>query len=1100
MIFNRKKSILFLIFLAIILGSVVFYSRVFSYKGAITHPALTDNAAKIYNASFDRKLSDKEIGWLKQGSADEDKAPRWMNHFYEPRTGQGLWGFLTSKAWAQNSLAQGASDIIKAGGDQTWQKAISAFAKGDGRAAFYALGHVLHLLEDAAVPAHTRLDSHINGDPYESWVADNIGMDINFSALPIKIDNLNQVFDSLAGYSNKYFLSKDTIKIPQFVTEEIVNKKIFLMIVDNFGNRYKIVEKIDINGKYSYIISDFIHSDYFSLLAPKAISYSAGVIDLFFREAETARQKEQQKSWWQKLKEKANDILSDIPAVNLMAGIGAGGQEAPNSASLAGGGDEAPEDSADNSLVSETGAPSFSLPPNTVAAEEIPPAAPLPGNVVSAQEKTDSNSSIIENIIPSGLEIPPPITEETTPANAVLPIPSPSPNPLQNPFIPGVAGPPPSSSPSDIAPPNISNIASSAHRSSADISWASDESGAFQIEYGTSASYGLLSAATALNSLTLSSLSPATDYHFRILAQDNSGNATSTADQTFTTSAQADSVIISEIQVGGAVAKDEFVELYNPTNAAIDLTGWKLARRTQTATSSYSENLLTSFPSSSIPAHGYFLIAHPTAYDGGVPADAVYSSVNYYIAPNNAVILYSDNGHTIVDLVGLGAAASYQGTAATGPPDNQSLERKTSAVSLASTLVNGAEQWSGNGYDSDNNSNDFVVQANSNPQNSLMLTEPRDSVPNLMTASSWPTWQKDMRRTGLATANSLATSTMAIKWTATTTAIQEFISRPTLDSDGNIYIGRKNGLVKYSSAGALSWLYPIVGTGIAPAPLIVADNTIYFRGDGGLYAINSSGQLKWAYALSGVVGANAAIAILSDGAIITQSAEKIYAINQDATLKWVFDSGRLLQMVNNISALAVDAADNVYVAIDDYVYGISSAGVKIWEKNPGLYYNLTLGTDQTLYFGMASTTAITTGSGFFALNTNDGSTRRADTEGYNNRSELAPAIDAAGNTYRIFFKGGGVKRIRSYAAGTSTATWTSSAVYSISLATPILTADHKIYLADQQSIRVIDAQTGEYLGAWNEPDNLYVNNYFGAIGADGTIYTANSTKLYAIGN
>ncbi|MBU2037426.1 hypothetical protein KJ866_04505, partial [Patescibacteria group bacterium] len=81
--FPKKRTVI--ICLAIfIVGSVAVGSRVFSYNDNITHPSLTNNVAKVYNANFDRKISNEEISWLKQGSIEEDRAPRWLNHFYDP--------------------------------------------------------------------------------------------------------------------------------------------------------------------------------------------------------------------------------------------------------------------------------------------------------------------------------------------------------------------------------------------------------------------------------------------------------------------------------------------------------------------------------------------------------------------------------------------------------------------------------------------------------------------------------------------------------------------------------------------------------------------------------------------------------------------------------------------------------------------------------------------------------------------------------------------------------------------------------------------------------------------------------------------------------
>jgi hypothetical protein len=656
----------------------------------------------------------------------------------------------------------------------------------------------------------------------------------------------------------------------------------------------------------------------------------------------------------------------------------------------------------------------------------------------------------------------------------------------------------------DLTAPQISNIASAAGRTSALISWTASEAGVFQIRYGTTTSYSLTSATTSAASLTIGSLSVSTAYHFRLSAQDNAGNATSSADNIFTTTAQAENVVISEIQItgGSASTTDEFVELYNPTASAIDLTGWKLARRTANATSSY-HNLLSSFPSKIIPAHGYFLVVHPTGYDGGVPADAVYSSTGYSIAPNNAVILYSDAGHTIVDMVGFGSASSSETATIGNLTAHQSVERKATATSTAGLLVNGSHQWQGNAYDSDDNSNDFVLQSNPNPQNSLMLTEPRNSLPNLMTTAAWPTWQKNLARTGLSSANSLATSTLTVKWTATTTAVTDsFVSRPVLDDQGNIYIGRTAGLAKYSSAGNLLWLYAT--STASSAPLITSDGTIFFRCAWALCAIGQDGQFKWKYDLSGSAGANATLAILSDGTLITQSDEKVYAINQDATLKWIFDSGQPMGSSNSITAPVIDSADSIYIAIDNYLYAISSSGSLIWAwpvPNSGHCSSLTLNGDN-LYF---STEEVWPNGGLYALNKAGGSIywlKTSDPLGYNSHAELAPAIDSSGQVYAIMFYFNGIAKLEAYSTS-NVPLWIyeSMSMNGSRLAAPVLTADGKIYLAYQSELRIFDAVSGNLLpSSFIPPDdnNFYI--HFGAVGSDGTIYTASDNILYAVGN
>src|SRR3990170_744141 len=77
----------------------------------------------------------------------------------------------------------------------------------------------------------------------------------------------------------------------------------------------------------------------------------------------------------------------------------------------------------------------------------------------------------------------------------------------------------------------------------------------------------------------------------------------------------ASHIVISEIQVGGSVANDEFVELYNPTGDAVDLTGWRLRKEGPSPL-----NLVLSM-SGVIAPHGYFLIAHPAYDTASVPED-----------------------------------------------------------------------------------------------------------------------------------------------------------------------------------------------------------------------------------------------------------------------------------------------------------------------------------------------------------------------------------------------------------------------------------------------------------------------------------------------
>jgi len=143
-------------------------------------------------------------------------------------------------------------------------------------------------------------------------------------------------------------------------------------------------------------------------------------------------------------------------------------------------------------------------------------------------------------------------------------------------------------------------------------------------------------------------------------------------------------VVISEIMAGTeSNSSYEFIELYNPTGAPINLAGWELRKRNS---SGNEENLVDNGKFvGTVPARGYFLIASPI-YSGTPNPDLIYSASSANIAyTNNSVILYNGDYRTasVVDEVSW-----------TNIPKGQSYER------------------------SPLDGNQFGAQPNPNPQNS----------------------------------------------------------------------------------------------------------------------------------------------------------------------------------------------------------------------------------------------------------------------------------------------------------------------------------------------------------------------------------------------
>ncbi|OGM59923.1 hypothetical protein A3A75_02580 [Candidatus Woesebacteria bacterium RIFCSPLOWO2_01_FULL_39_10] len=182
-------------------------------------------------------------------------------------------------------------------------------------------------------------------------------------------------------------------------------------------------------------------------------------------------------------------------------------------------------------------------------------------------------------------------------------------------------------------------------------------------------------------------------------------------------SATAAHIVISEIQVGGGVANDEFVELYNPTDSAVDLSGWSIQR--ETTGGGFARKNFES--GDSIASHGFFLVAHTDYDDASVPANMTHGSFilsstgTTVFLVNDQVDLVTGDETTIVDKVAIGDSTLDPETSPFPdvPPVNQSIERKPGE----------SNPTGGNGEDSDNNANDFSTRTASEPQNTSSATE-----------------------------------------------------------------------------------------------------------------------------------------------------------------------------------------------------------------------------------------------------------------------------------------------------------------------------------------------------------------------------------------
>src|SRR3989344_3294400 len=178
--------------------------------------------------------------------------------------------------------------------------------------------------------------------------------------------------------------------------------------------------------------------------------------------------------------------------------------------------------------------------------------------------------------------------------------------------------------------------------------------------------------------------------------------------------AQSDHLVISQVQItgGAGLTTNDFVEIYNPTSADIDLKGMRLVKRTKTGT---SDTLLKSWTDSAIVhAHGFYLWANSSFTDIEAVRDVTTSGS---IADDNAVAIRNGPNDTgaIIDSVAWGMAnnvfveaATFAGLTSTDA--NKSMERMPGGDA-------------GSGTDTNNNSLDFLKE-DSHPRNSQTPATP----------------------------------------------------------------------------------------------------------------------------------------------------------------------------------------------------------------------------------------------------------------------------------------------------------------------------------------------------------------------------------------
>lgn len=302
---------------SILLGIFVSTPTLAQAYAVETHANITAVTLEAYQEVYNSETFTRtDILEVVDGSIREDESVRYLNHFYDPINDRGLRGRLSdfapvnglkATAWVVDILKQGNygfssiranEPLFSSETDFSWQRAIYEYTHGDKSYALRALGHQLHLVQDAAVPAHTRNDAHppwdFGGDVYENYTKGRKPDVLDASHSIPHIGSIEEAITSVALFSNKNFLSRDA-GFGEY-TQPAENE---LRFEAGFGVHLRVGHKVTRASKtfdrkikkeaIEYFFDDKdgeISKDYWRVLSKEAVRYGVATIELFFREVE----------------------------------------------------------------------------------------------------------------------------------------------------------------------------------------------------------------------------------------------------------------------------------------------------------------------------------------------------------------------------------------------------------------------------------------------------------------------------------------------------------------------------------------------------------------------------------------------------------------------------------------------------------------------------------------------------------------------------------------------------------------------------------------------------------------------------------------------